>query len=191
MKTRIWAVCAALLVTLANPSVGVSDEDNEDNYERDHDSRRYKRNLLFEVLRASPLNHYRYSVPPGYVPDPFCTSGPAGGAMGIHFVNFSLIGDGVVDAANPEVLLYEPLPGGRIRLVGAEYITFASPPQAVNGHLMNFAAAPNRYGIPNPYVQLHVWAWKRNPNGSFTNWNPDVSCDAYDPAMHPQPLPQL
>jgi hypothetical protein len=36
----------------------------------------------------------------------------------------------------------------------------------------------NRFGLPAFYT-LHVWAWKNNPNGTFTNWNPTVSCDAF------------
>jgi hypothetical protein len=30
-----------------------------------------------------------------------------------------------------------------------------------------------------PPNTLHVWAWKDNPNGTFTNWNPSVSCDGF------------
>jgi hypothetical protein len=36
-----------------------------------------------------------------------CVSGPQGGAMGIHFVNGNLVGDGELDAQHPEALLYE------------------------------------------------------------------------------------
>ena len=46
------------------------------------------------------------------------------------------------------------------------------------GQLFHFFDSPNRFGLP-PFYTLHVWAWKENPNGTFTNWNPNVSCDAY------------
>jgi hypothetical protein len=197
MKNHIWSLPIALLLVLANPSVGVSDD--RDSKSDNRDSHRDARGPLVEKLRASPLSGYRDIAPPGYVPDPFCTSGGNGGAMGIHFVNGALLFDGVLDAANPEVLIYEPLPGGRIRLVGAEYIYFnglppdsvlpPDAPKAVEGHLLNYAGSPNRYGIPWDYLQLHIWAWKRNRNGTFADWNPDVSCDAYDPDQHPQPMP--
>jgi len=36
------------------------------------------------------------------------------------------------------------------------------------------------FGLPAFYA-LHVWAWKDNPNGTFVNWNPAVSCDAFNP----------
>jgi hypothetical protein len=26
-----------------------------------------------------------------------------------------------------------------------------------------------------------VWAWRDNPQGTFANWNPNVSCDGYNP----------
>jgi hypothetical protein len=53
-----------------------------------------------------------------------CISGPQGGAMGIHFVNGNLVGDGELDAQHPEALLYE-LAGAKLRLVGVEYVVIA------------------------------------------------------------------
>jgi hypothetical protein len=35
--------------------------------------------------------------------------------------------------------------------------------------------APNRYGVPSFY-QIHVWLWKSNPAGIFSDWNERVSC---------------
>jgi hypothetical protein len=29
------------------------------------------------------------------------------------------------------------------------------------------------------------WAWKKNPVGTFANWNPNVSCDAFNPPPAP------
>ncbi|MEO8882200.1 MAG: hypothetical protein ABI377_02085, partial [Devosia sp.] len=64
----------------------------------------------------------------------------------------------------------------KLELMGVEYITFKGP-AALQGHLFSFAGAPNRYGL-DPYYELHVWAWKANPMGAFTDMNPDVSCNA-------------
>src|SRR5690242_1063242 len=50
-----------------------------------------------------------------------CVSGPQEGAMGIHFANGSIVGDGEVDAQHPEALLYEPK-DGKLQLVGVEYV---------------------------------------------------------------------
>jgi len=116
-----------------------------------------------------------------------CVSGGDFGAMGLHFVNFPLVADGKVDAATPEIVLYEPTSNGRLRITGADYLVFAadwdkthmSAPE-LNGQLFHFFEAPNRFGLP-PFYTLHVWAWKDNPNGTFTNWNPKVSCDGFNP----------
>jgi hypothetical protein len=43
------------------------------------------------------------------------------------------------------------------------------------GHLYHFVPGPNRYG-PDPFYELHVWAWKDNPHGSFADWNPKATC---------------
>jgi hypothetical protein len=117
-----------------------------------------------------------------------CVSGGDYGAMGLHYVNFPLVGDGEIDAAHPEIILYEPLPNGRVRITGADFLVLAadwdakhqSPPQLM-GQLFHFFESPNRFGLP-PFYTLHVWAWKDNPNGTFTNWNPAVSCDAFSPS---------
>jgi len=121
----------------------------------------------------------------GYVPLFGCVTGSSEGAMGIHFVNLSLVGDGRIDPRQPEIVLYEPLPNGGLRLTGADYLVYAQdwnannqmPPEMV-GQLFHFFEAPNRFGLPE-FFTLHVWAWKDNPQGTFANWNPNVSCDAY------------
>jgi hypothetical protein len=115
-----------------------------------------------------------------------CVSGSDFGAMGMHFVNMGLV-DGEIDVNHPEILLYEPLPDGRLRLTGADYLVtkaaweanpdHKSPPELM-GQLFHLFDSPNRFGL-DPFYALHVWAWKDNPNGAFTNWNPNVSCDAF------------
>jgi hypothetical protein len=114
-----------------------------------------------------------------------CVSGPDYGAMGMHFVNFPLVLDGVLDPARPEIVIYEPLPNGHLRLIGADYLvlaeawhaTNANPPE-LGGQLLHFFDAPNRFGLP-PFYTLHVWAWKENPTGAFVNWHANVSCEAF------------
>jgi methanethiol S-methyltransferase len=114
-----------------------------------------------------------------------CVSGPDAGAMGLHYVNFPLVLDGVLDPARPEILIYEPLPGGGVQLVGADYLVLADgwhaknagPPQ-IMGQLLHLFEAPNRFGLPSFYT-LHVWAWKESPTGAFVNWHKNISCDAF------------
>jgi hypothetical protein len=111
----------------------------------------------------------------GYAPIP-CVSGVEGGAMGIHYVNGARIEDGVVDLGKPEAVMYEPKADGSLELVAVEYITTKGPAE-LDGHLFSFTNAPNRYGLP-PFYELHVWAWRANPTGTFADMNPNVSCDA-------------
>lgn len=115
------------------------------------------------------------AVSEGYAPIP-CTSGIDGGAMGIHYVNGDYLKDDAIDLARPEAVMYEPSADGKLTLIGVEYIT-SKGPAALGGHLFSFSNAPNRYGL-GPFYELHVWAWKANPTGTFADMNPDVSCDA-------------
>ena len=115
------------------------------------------------------------AVAEGYAPIP-CASGIAGGAMGIHYVNAAYLKDDAIDLSRPEAVMYEPAADGKLTLIAVEYITFKGP-AALQGHLFSFTGAPNRYGL-GPFYELHVWAWKANPTGTFADMNPDVSCDA-------------
>ena len=118
----------------------------------------------------------------GYQPFLGCVSGPDHGAMGNHYVNGALVGDGVLDASRPEVLIYEPS-GGGLQLVGVEFVVIAdtwlashpSPP-VLEGQSFQFVSSPNRYGLP-AHFELHVWAWRDNPNGAFVDWNNKVTCE--------------
>jgi hypothetical protein len=115
-----------------------------------------------------------------------CVSGPDDGAMGLHYVNMELVGDGVLDPRRPEIVIYEPLPNGGRRLIGADFLVFVDAWHASNtgtpelgGQLLHLFESPNRFGLPAFYT-LHVWAWKQNPTGAFVNWHSDVSCEQFD-----------
>lgn len=123
-----------------------------------------------------------YALNFGYV------SGGDFGAMGLHYVNMKLV-DGDVNVREPEIILFEPLPNGGIRITGADFLVpvaaweQAHPgegPPMLMGQLFHLFDSPNRFGL-DPFYTLHVWAWKENPNGTFGNWNPTVSCDAFNP----------
>jgi hypothetical protein len=121
----------------------------------------------------------------GYQSMGSCVSGPQEGAMGIHFANGTLVGDGVLDANRPELLIYEQR-GGRLRLLGVEYLVLAdawhahtAAPPVLNGQHFHYVGSPNRYGLPAFYT-LHVWAWKESAAGPFVNWHPTVSCANFD-----------
>ena len=94
------------------------------------------------------------------------------GGMGFHYGNASII-DAIPDPTAPEVLLYQPVKGGK-RLVGVEFIVpftawTESEPPVLFGQVMR----PNDvFGL----WTLHVWLFKHNPRGLFADWNPRVRC---------------
>lgn len=120
-----------------------------------------------------------------------CVTGPDVGAMGLHYVNMKIVQDtsnGIapLDAARPQIVIYEPTANGGVRLIGADFLVLAQgwnlnhpggAPQLM-GQLFQFFDAPNRFGLP-PFYTLHVWAWKDNPSGAFVNWHPHVSCATF------------
>ncbi len=116
-----------------------------------------------------------------------CVSGSDWGAMGLHYVKMPLVEDPALNPAQPEIVIYEAVGNGRLKLIGADFLVTkeawhaqngAAPPELF-GQLLHLFESPNRFGLPEFYT-LHVWAWKDNPNGAFVNWHPKVSCEKYD-----------
>jgi hypothetical protein len=156
-----------------------------------------QQNDLVKTVRDATAR-FRNVKDPSEVGDPFallfgCVSGGDFGAMGLHFVRGDILHDGDVNANEPEILLFEPTRNGGISLTGADFIVFKAEwevkhagegPPSLNGQLFHLFDSPNRFGL-DPFYTLHVWAWKDNPNGTFTNWNPNVSCDAFNPTTEP------
>ncbi len=137
---------------------------------------------LVEAVRNATMQYVdnvSAATAAGYSPVLGCVSGSDHGAMGIHYVNTSLL-NGPIDPTQPQALIYEPTANGQYKLVGVEFIILVSAltPNAapqVDGHLMQYIDAPNRYGLP-PFFELHVWAWRENPQGAFVDWNDHVTC---------------
>ena len=149
---------------------------------------------LVQIVRNA-TQQYQNAAPAGYGSVLGCVSGSDHGAMGVHYVNGNLLNgqtllsNGQLDPTKPQALIYEPQPNGSAKLVAVEFIILASalPANAapeVDGHLMLYIDGPsaarpdapqNRYGLP-AFFELHVWAWKDNPQGPFVDWNNHVSC---------------
>jgi hypothetical protein len=118
-----------------------------------------------------------------------CIAQPPDGAMGVHFLNPSLIDlsndpnvTDTIDASKPEALVYEPDGAGHFRLVALEYLILQDEwnanhnrPPSLFGQTFMATDGNNRFGLP-PYYSLHAWIWKFNPSGTFTMWNPNVHC---------------
>jgi hypothetical protein len=144
-------------------------------------------NTLVKVVRDATARFKDVAVAKaeGYALQFGCVTGSDSGAMGLHYVNGPLLNSGILDATRPHIVIYEPTPGGGLKLIGADFVVIAEvwnathtgPPQLM-GQLFHLFDAPNRFGLPAFYT-LHVWAWKDNPNGAFVNWHPDVSCKSF------------
>lgn len=114
-----------------------------------------------------------------------CIDDPGVGGMGIHYVKGELVADPRVRASQPEALVYEPRPNGRLRLVAVEWVVLRADweaagntePPELFGWDFELVDSGNRYGLP-PFYELHAWIWKHNPRGMFDDWNPRVSCAA-------------
>jgi hypothetical protein len=117
----------------------------------------------------------------GYKPAAECVEGPDGG-MGIHYTNERLAEDRRIQLRRPEILVYQPR-GERLRLVAVEYYRADA-----DGRLDTDDDRPRLFGrgfdgpmeghepgMPVHY-DLHAWVWKRNPSGTFAQFNPRVHC---------------
>jgi hypothetical protein len=158
---------------------------------------------LAEVQRATAAFHVvERAIEAGYA-DPMsgqCDTSPAG-VMGIHSGNPTLIQNQALDPARPEVLLYLPKNGGGFRLIGVEYIQpvlLRNPETNLVAPWLDPSPWPPNYIVVTPTPQLfgqtfqgpmpghvpgmpwhwdlHVWVWANNPNGTFAQWNPALTC---------------
>jgi hypothetical protein len=169
-KPILRAVCVLLALQLPLIAIAGSPEDSP----------------LVEKVRiaTAPFRDINVAIAQGWVPATPCVSGPDTGAMGVHFVLPARIGGATPNPEQPQALIYEPMQNGAMRLVGVEFIVLAdawamsnpSSVPALDGNLMNYIGAPNRYGLP-AFYELHVWAWEHNPKGSFADWNTLVTCE--------------
>jgi hypothetical protein len=181
MNKRSAAACLVALACATPSVVAVGSGETSADGDRRHEATGLVRQVR---LATRDFHDVNAAIAAGYSSAGSCVSGPEEGAMGIHYPNGELVVDGVLDAERPEILVYE-LKGGRLRLLGVEYIVIAeawhahtAAPPVLMGQHFHYVGSPNRYGLP-PFYELHVWAWKHNPHGTFVDWNPLVSCAEY------------
>jgi hypothetical protein len=102
-----------------------------------------------------------------------CMADPTAGGMGYHYGKVANI-DANARLSEPEILMYEPQKDGSLQFVGIEYVV----------PLSASATPPSLFGLQyhkNEAFQLwvlHVWAYRNNPSGIFSDWNPTVTCAA-------------
>ncbi len=171
MKNLVSVAAAVAALLLSASVVAAGDEDL--------DTARDATEPYQDVAAAEAAG---YALPAD-VPLEDCIDEPGQGAMGFHYISGELVGDIVLDPAQPEALVYEPQADGSLELVALEYVVFAAEWDAANaappslfGEEFMLVEEPNRYELPSFYA-LHAWIWKENPSGTFAAFNPDVTCD--------------
>lgn len=177
--------CIIALVLMSTSSLRARAQDTHSHASADQ---KIQAGTLLQVVREATERYKDVNAAEadGYALVFGCVQGPDAGAMGMHFLNGSLLTTNL-DPTKPQIVIYEPTPDGKLKLIGADFLVFVSdwekahpndgPPQLM-GQLFHLFDAPNRFGLPAFYT-LHVWAWKQNPNGAFVNWHPNVSCQSF------------
>lgn len=177
-------VAASGLAACADPSstspelVAASDRSSAPGQVDPNATAAVNRDLIRLRAAMAPFKDFAAAEPAGYwyLFNGMCMETDAGG-MGLHYVNVPDPGRGVtglldamLDVEQPEALMYEPDRNGRLILVGVEYVVpkaaSAEPPTLFN----------RVFDDGGDLWTLHVWAFKHNPKGMFTGWNPNVSC---------------
>lgn len=133
------------------------------------------------------------------------------GDMGLHYVRRDLLGlppkpappgSGRVsgtgtytDFRKPAMLVYEPQPDGSLQLVAVENLVFASAwhdtlgrkePPAFRGtpYVLLKDKAETKVDEAHgwePHYELHLWLFRDNPAGMFSEFNPSVTCRYHQP----------
>ena len=179
----LMSICPLRATAQEVHSHTVPQQDQEDIAEQQS-----RQSALLKIVRESTarFQDVKSAENEGYRLEFGCVSGDDFGAMGLHYVNDILVGNSVVDVTRPQIVLYEALPNGGLKLTGADYLVLADAwdakhpgvtPQLM-GQIFHYFPSPNRFGLPAFYT-LHVWAWKENHKGAFVNWHPDVSCQSF------------
>jgi hypothetical protein len=179
-RLRAMALLAPVLATAALAAPAAADHDHSGGSTASASAATWRdlaRARLATIRYMSPQR----AIADGYAPTTECVASPAGG-MGMHYVNGPLVGDPAEAVTKPEVLLYESTPRGP-RLIGVEYMKVDA-----DQDLSTDDDRPSLYGVPfdgpmpghSPgmpiHYDLHVWLWKHNPSGMFSQFNPRVRC---------------
>ena len=130
-----------------------------------------------ETLRAATNKYHDLAAAEaaGYPTTmPKCVADSTMGGMGYHLIDRKAI-DERLDIEHPEMLIYATDGEGKPELVAAEYIVPYRAVPATEKPPRLFGQEFKRYDQYN-YWGLHVWAWRRNAAGLFTDWNPAVRC---------------
>jgi hypothetical protein len=133
------------------------------------------RQAIASIQPLSAAQQAGYSVAVGDPTDGHtCLSDVQAGAMGVHYLNASLVSATPV-VTQPQIMIYEPQQDGSTKFVGVEFII----PYSVHGEDQSPPELFGQQFMKNATFQLwglHVWVGRTNPSGIFAMWNPDVTC---------------
>lgn len=129
------------------------------------------------TFRRATARYHRVeaAIEDGFVQILPCQANPDGeGALGIPYARLDRF-DTVIDLTEPEILFYEPRRNGKLRLVGGEAVVpieawAADEPPSLFGREFHRNEEHGLYG-------LHMWIWRPSPDGVFSFWNANVSCE--------------
>ena len=87
-----------------------------------------QQSALLKIVRESTarFQDVRMAESEGYRLEFGCVSGPDSGEIGLHYWNGTLVGNGMVDATCPQIVLYEAQPNGDLKLTARTI--WSSPP---------------------------------------------------------------
>jgi hypothetical protein len=122
----------------------------------------------YQDVRAAQAAGYPTNLPK-------CIADSTMGGMGRHYFDRKIY-DATLDVTRPEMLIYAPDATGKPdKLVGVEFVVpFSLVPSTEK--------APRLFGQELrrheefKYWYLHVWAWKLNKAGLFSDWDPSIRC---------------
>ena len=145
---------------------------------------------LLEELRAksAPFHSEKHAAEAGYTVPVGCTdertegiaaSGARG--MGYHTLNPALI-DGETRLLDPELLVYgRDRPRGPLKLAAFDYFipgTFYPGPTSAGypgtPPILQGLGTPLMWNDAHSGWIAHVWLWRKNPDGIFDNFNPEI-----------------
>jgi hypothetical protein len=115
----------------------------------------------------------------GYRPLPKCVEDfDESGALGLEYLQLRASRDDKIDLVKPEQLFYVPQPDGKPpELAGVGYFVpdeGQKPPASPLGHLDG--PIPGQFFGEPAHWELHVWLFRKNPDGLLAFFNPDIKC---------------